>query len=111
SCAAGASLGWTATAVPREWLYRVTIFCCALAALWPTAYAGAIFLADRVSFDAEFLKSVWLSAIPALVAAAAVAYLVSARSTQRLWIWLVFIAPIAPPPLLPYPPHPYFPPY
>jgi len=94
SFAGAAVLGWIATVVPRQWLYRATIFCCALAALWPAAYAGAIFLADRVSFDAEFLKSVWLTAIPALVAAAAVAYLVSARSTQRLWIWLVMIAPI-----------------
>jgi len=85
-------LGWIATVVSSQWLYRATIFCCALAALWLAAYTGAIFIADRVSFDAEFLKSVWLSAIPALVGAAVVAYLLP--SPQRLWTSLVLIMPI-----------------
>src|SRR5437763_3764263 len=75
--------GWVATMIPGRWLHRTTIFCCVLAALWPASFALAVFIADQASFDAEFLKSIWLSAIPALVAAAAASWLVSSQSAHR----------------------------
>ena len=93
--AAGASvLGWIATMVSAHWLHRATIFGCVLAALWPALFALAVFAADRASFDAEFLKSVWLTAIPALAGAAAPSYVVSSRQAQRLWTWWLLIVPI-----------------
>jgi len=93
--AAGAFvLGWIATIISSQWLHRATIFCCVLAALWPTLFAFAVFIADRASFDAEFLKSVWLSAIPALAGAAAVSYFVPSQWAQRLWPRWLLIVPI-----------------
>jgi len=87
-------LGWIATMIPGRWLYRATIFCCVLAALWPAAFAFAAFIADRTNFDAEFLKSVWISAIPALVGAAAVSYFVTSQWAQRVWTAWLLIMPI-----------------
>jgi hypothetical protein len=87
-------LGWIATTVPARWLYRATMFCCLLAALWPASFALAVFIADQASFDAEFLKSIWLSAIPALVAAAVVSWFVSSHWAQRVWMGWLLIMPI-----------------
>ena len=70
-------LGWIATMISGRWLHRATIFCCVLAVLWPATFAFAAFIADQASFDAEFLKSMWISAIPALVGAAAASYFVT----------------------------------
>jgi len=91
----GASvLGWIATIISSQWLHRATVFCCVLAALWPAVFACAIFIADRPSIDAEFLKSVWISAIPALVGAAAVSYFVPIQWAQRAWTGWLLIMPI-----------------
>jgi len=87
-------LGWIATMVSSRSLLRATIFCCVLAALWPAVLALAIFIADRASFDAEFLKSVWLAAIPALVGAAAASYLTPSEWAQRVWTGWLLIMPI-----------------
>jgi hypothetical protein len=87
-------LGWIATMIPGRWLYRATIFCCVLAALWPAAFAFSAFIADRASFDAEFLKSIWISAIPALVGAAAASYFVTPQWAQRVWTGWLLIVPI-----------------
>jgi hypothetical protein len=47
---------------------------------------------ERASFNAEFLRSVWVSGIPALAGAAAVSYLVSSRWVERAWTgWLLFM--------------------
>jgi hypothetical protein len=75
-------------------LLRATIFFCVLAALWPAILALAIFIADRASFDAEFLKSMWISAIPALVGAAAASYFVTPQWAQRVWAGWLLIVPI-----------------
>jgi len=83
-----------ATFVSGELLRRVTIFCCVLAALWPASLAGLRFYIDWVSFNADFLNSVWLAAIPALVGAAAVSYFVSSRAIQRAWIASLLIMPV-----------------
>lgn len=87
-------LGWIATMISGRLLHRATIFCCVLATLWPAAFAFAAFIADRASFDAEFLKSVWISAIPALVGAAAVSYFVTSQWAQRVWTGWLLIMPI-----------------
>jgi hypothetical protein len=87
-------VGWIATLVSTAWLYRATTFFCVLAALWPACFALAGVIDERASFNAEFLRSVWVAGIPALVGAAAVSYLVSARWNERAWIGWLFFMPI-----------------
>jgi hypothetical protein len=91
--AAGASvLGWIATIIPSQWLHRATIFCCLLAALWPAFFVLAVFIADRASVDLEFLRSVWITAVPALTGAIALGSFVSSQLAKRLWPrWLVIV--------------------
>jgi hypothetical protein len=87
-------LGWIATMIPGRWLHRATIFSCVVAVLWPATFAFAAFIADQASFDAEFLKSMWISAIPALVGAAAASYFVTPQWAQRVWAGWLLIVPI-----------------
>jgi hypothetical protein len=94
SAAAAAVLGWIATMVSVSWLYRATTFCCVLAILWPAFFALAGVIDERASFNAEFLRSVWVSGIPALVGAAAVSYFVSSQWAQRAWTAWLLIMPI-----------------
>jgi hypothetical protein len=85
-------LGWIATTISSPALQRLTTFCCVLAALWPTFFALAGVIDERASFNAEFLRSVWVSGIPALAGAAAVTYFVSSRWAERAWTgWLLFM--------------------
>src|SRR3954451_25326123 len=79
-------VSYIATLLPRPWLYRATVFCCVLAALWPALLVAAAFIADRVSFDAEFLKSIWLTGALALAGAAVIGFYGSAQWVQRLWV-------------------------
>jgi hypothetical protein len=83
-----------ATFLPRPWLQRATVFCCVLAGLWPAFLASGAFIADKVSFDAEFLKSVWLAGSLALVGAAAASYFASAERVDRLWVKWLLIVPV-----------------
>jgi hypothetical protein len=83
-----------ATLLPRPWLYRATVFCCVLAALWPALLVAAAFIADRVSFDAEFLKSIWLAGALALAGAAAISLYSSAQWVQRLWVKWLWLVPV-----------------
>src|SRR5262249_36215168 len=94
SFSGAAVVAWIATFVPSKLLYRITIFCCALTALWPAALALGIFIADQASFDAEFLKSVWVAAVPALVIAGAISYLAPIQWAQRIWTSWLLIMPI-----------------
>jgi len=94
SCMGAVVVSYIATLLPRPWLYRTTVFCCLLAALWPALLAAGVFIADQVSFDAEFLKSVWLAAIIAVVSAAAISYFASAHWVQRVWLSWLWIVPI-----------------
>jgi hypothetical protein len=89
-----AVVGWIATMISSQQLYRATVFCCVLAAFWPALFWVGGFIADRASFDAEFLKSVWVSAIPALAGAAAVGYFIPSQWAQRLWPGWLLIMPI-----------------
>jgi len=84
-----------ATIVSGHWLRRATVYFCVLAVLWPAALTGLrIFIVDWATFDADFLNSVWVAAIPAFVGAAVVTYYVSARLADRLWTSWLLIVPI-----------------
>jgi hypothetical protein len=88
-------VAWIATFVPGQWLRRATVFCCVLAALWPTVLAVLrMFNADWASLDAEFMNSVWAAAIPALLGAAAITYFVPSQLAQRAWASWLLIVPI-----------------
>ncbi len=88
-------LGWIATLVSTQWLHRATVFCCALAVLWPAAFGIAVLMDDRTSFDTELVNSLmWMSAIPGLVGAAAVSYFVPIQWAQRAWTGWLFLMPI-----------------
>jgi hypothetical protein len=89
-----AVVGWIATKVSVQRLQRATVFFCVLSALWPIAFALAGVIDERASFNAEFLRSVWVSGIPAVLGAAAVSYLVSARWAERAWASWLLIMPI-----------------
>jgi hypothetical protein len=96
AAAAALVVGWIATMISRQWLCRATIFCCLLAALWPASLEGLrIFIVQWATFDADFLNSVWVAAIPALAGAAGVSYLVPARLAERAWTSWLLIAPIS----------------
>ena len=88
-------VGWIAAIIPAQWLRRATVFCCALAALWPAALAALrIFITEWATFDADFLNSVWVAAIPAFPAAAAITYFVPSRLAERVWTSWLLIMPI-----------------
>jgi hypothetical protein len=89
-----AVVAWIATLVPSKSLYRATLFCCALAALWPAALLLGTFIADKASFNADFLKSVWVAVVPALVIAGAISYLAPMQWVQRIWTSWLLIMPI-----------------
>jgi len=88
-------VGWIATMVSGQWLRRATVFCCALAALWPAALAALrIFITDWATFDADFLNSVWVAAVPGFLAAAVITYFVPSRLAERAWTSWLLIVPI-----------------
>jgi hypothetical protein len=94
SAIAAAVVGFLSTLVSIVWLQRVTVFFCVLAALWPACFALAGVIDERASFNAEFLRSVWIVGIPALVGALAISYLVSSRLAERVWTGWLLIMPI-----------------
>src|SRR5262245_28505469 len=88
-------VGWLATIIPSRWLYRANIFCCALGAVRPASLAALrIYITDWATFDADFLNSVWVAAIPAFAAAIAITYFVSSRLAERVWTSWLLIVPI-----------------
>jgi len=88
-------VGWVATMVPGRALRRATVFCCVLGALWPAALAALrVFITDYATFDADFLNSPWLAAIPALVATAVITYFIPSRLAERIWTGWLLIVPI-----------------
>jgi hypothetical protein len=96
AAAAAVVVALAATVVPARWLQRTTVFCCALAALWPAALTGLrIFIVDWATFDADFLNSPWIAAVPAFIGAAVVTWLVSARLAERVWTSWLLIVPIS----------------
>jgi hypothetical protein len=88
-------VGWIATMISGQSLRRATVFCCALAALWPAALAALrTYITDWATFDADFLDSVWVAAAPAFVGAAAITYYVPSRLVERTWTSWLLIVPI-----------------
>ena len=88
-------VAWIATIISGQWLRRATVFCCALAALWPAALAALrIFITDWATFDADFLNSVWVAAVPGFLGAAAITYFVPSRLAERAWTSWLLIVPI-----------------
>jgi hypothetical protein len=84
-----------ATMVSGQWLRRASLFCCVLAVLWPVALSAIqYFIVYGATFDADFLNSVWVAAIPALIATAAITYWVSDHFAERLWPSLLLLVPI-----------------
>jgi hypothetical protein len=95
AAAAALVVAWAATMVSTNVLRRAILFCCALAVLWPaTLSALRIFITDWATFDADFLNSVWVAAVPAFIGAAVVTWLVGARIAERVWTSWLLIAPI-----------------
>lgn len=84
-----------ATIFPARWLRQATVFCCALATLWPAALeALRYFIVYWATFEADFLNSVWVAAIPGFVGAAAITYYFPARLADRMWTSWLLIVPI-----------------
>ncbi len=95
AAAAALVVALLATVVSAMWLRRATVFCCALAVLWPAALTALrIFIVDWATFDAEFLNSVWVAAIPAFAGAAVITWFTGARFAERVWTSWLLIAPI-----------------
>jgi len=83
-----------ATLLSREALLRATVFFCVLAVLWPIFYVLAVLIDQYASFNADFLRSVWVRGIPALVGAVAAAYLVPPATAERTWTGWLLALPI-----------------
>ena len=95
AAAAALVVALLATVVSAMWLRRATVFCCALAVLWPAALTALrIFIVDWATFDAEFLNSVWVAAIPAFAGAAVITWFTGQRFAERVWTGWLLIAPI-----------------
>jgi hypothetical protein len=81
--------------IPARWLRLATVFCCALAVLWPASLTGLrIFIVDWATFDADFLNSAWVAAIPGFIGTAVITYYFPARLAERLWTSWLLIVPI-----------------
>jgi hypothetical protein len=95
SAAAALVVALAATVIPPRLLQRATVFCCALATLWPAALTGLqSFIVYWATFDADFLNSAWIAAVPAVIGAAVITWLVGARLAERLWTSWLLIVPI-----------------
>jgi hypothetical protein len=90
-----ALVGWIATLVSTRTLFRATIFCCVLAALWPAVFAIWSYIDGRTTFDQDVVQWImWMSAIPGLAGAVAATYLIPVEWTERMWTRLLLIVPI-----------------
>jgi hypothetical protein len=87
-----AVVGWIATMLSERVLQRATLFCCALAVLWPIAYVVTVIIVNRPSYDPEYLDLMAYAGIPALIGAVAAAWLVPLEAAKRAWTsWLVIL--------------------
>jgi hypothetical protein len=67
-----------------------------------------VFIAEWASFEADFLNSAWIAAVPAFAGAAVVTWLVSARMAKGIWTSWLLVAPIGGLVVLGYSLQPYF---
>jgi hypothetical protein len=87
-----AIVGWIATVISERVLQRATVFCCAMALLWPIAYVVTNLIVNRPSYDPEYLDLMAIAGVPALVGAVAAAYFVPLERAERIWrSWLVIM--------------------
>jgi hypothetical protein len=94
AAAAALVVALLATMVSAPRLRRATVFCCALAVLWPAALTALrIFIVDWATFDADFLNSAWVAAVPAFAGAAVLTWLTGPRFADRVWTSWLLIAP------------------
>src|SRR5215469_11088122 len=62
---------------------------------WPAALAGLrIFILHWATFDADFLNSVWVAAIPGLVGTAVITYYVPTRLAELMWTRWLLVVPV-----------------
>jgi hypothetical protein len=95
AAAAALVVALLATMISARWLRRATVFCCALAVLWPAALTALrIFIVDWATFDADFLNSAWVAAVPAFAGAAVITWLTGPRFADRVWTGWLLIAPV-----------------
>jgi hypothetical protein len=95
SLAGAAVIGWMATLVSREWVQRVTVFCCTLAIVWTIVFAVSYFMDDRTRFDSDVVaRLAWISALPAVIAAVAASYFLPLQWAYRMWASWLLIMPI-----------------
>jgi hypothetical protein len=88
-------LAWIATVVSDRALQRATIFGCAFAIFWSGALGIGIYLDERTSFDPDLVRRLaWMTAIPGILAAAAVGYFVPLQWAQRVWRSWLLVMPI-----------------
>jgi len=90
-----AVVAWVAMLVSSKWLYRATVFCCVLAILWSGIFAILVLSDGRTSFDTDLVRSMgWWSAIPGVLGALVIAYVVPLQLAQRLFTSWLLIMPI-----------------
>jgi hypothetical protein len=93
--AASLVVSWLATLLPTRLLQRATMFCCLLAMVWTVTVMAVAYYAAQRGLAGEAVLSVWASAIPGLVIAAAASMLVPGRTVERLWAAWLLIMPLA----------------
>ena len=101
-------VAWIGTVIPEQWLQRAILFGCLAAVTYLMLYTVSLFIYDKATIELECLKSRWLSAIAALVLAAAVSCLAPARWSQRVWSGWAWVVPIGALAVLGYYLAPYF---
>jgi hypothetical protein len=88
-------VGLVATAVPAQWLRRATVFSCILATFWVAVHAVASFLNEWAYLQLDFLDSIWVAAIPAVLVAAIITARASDQGVDRAWRNSLLLMPIA----------------
>ena len=102
------AVAWIASAVPEAWVQRVILFGCLATVAYLIFYTLALFIYDKATVELEFLKSRSLSAVAALVVAAAISFFAPAKWNQRLWPGWVCVVPVGALAVLAYYLTPYF---
>ena len=101
-------LALVATVTPERWMQRGITFGVLAAVGYLIVYSVALFIYDKATIELEFLKSRWLSAITAVVLAAAVSLFTPTSWNERVWPGWVWVVPIGAMAVLGYYLTPYF---
>ena len=62
--------------------------------LWTALFELGLYTADRTTFDTEFLRSPWVTGVPAFLVALAAGFFAPVQWAQRLWTSWLLIMPI-----------------